>query len=203
MIDQMKKIDLNSPMAMITALMIKSFHINHPVAEYNPNVRKLRELANAVITGVTQLSERERLKWWSENQVPTQGIRYYGIAATMADPARPGTAEIAGNPLTSNKELYDYSSLLTSYRGLTDVCGNQLNDSQVASFKERFWPELHPGLNSTLLGVAGTDHWGLALRVVNETRGGKKYNPYPREAMLKALATTIVLDSSKQDKILP
>ena len=52
----------------------------------------------------------------------------------------------------------------------------------------------HPyrALDATLLGVLGVHHWGLTLAEVNPTTDGS--NPFPRTALLKALAAQVALD---------
>ena len=75
---------------------------------------------------------------------------------------------------------------------------------KVAVGRARFWPQLTallepagPGAvpEARFLGVLGTHHWGLTLPAVNRSRDGS-VNPFPRTALLKAIAAQAATDLS-------
>ena len=190
-------VDVKSILSLLVKVGIETFELTHPVATYDLNIKRLRVLVDEVIMAVTQLSTQERLEWWSQNILPTDGINYYAVAATMVEPEYQTSAGY-------NNELYDDHMLNKNYKDIVRISEMRLNDSQVATYKARFWPEINlilnpsqPPMKTQFLGVLGTHHWGLALRVVNETAAGKvknPYNPFPRAALLKALASTVAKD---------
>ncbi len=80
--------------------------------------------------------------------------------------------------------------------------GLALNDSQVSVAQAAFPAGVlesinpaHKGLKTKFLGVAGTHHWGMALREVNKMKAGQ-VNGFPREALLRALAIQVMLDAN-------
>ena len=202
------RIDLNGPVSLVVQIFLHTLRLDHVSRDYNLNVLKGKKLIEAMVTGAKQLSKAERLKWWGKTVVPTEGIRYYSIAGTMVDPRETehDAADLAIFPKSYNTQLLDYPLLVNNYRGLRSVFGVKINDSQMSVNQVRFWPEiatkLNPAqkpMNHTFLALLGTDHWNLALRQVNVMKEGSlanPYNPFPREALLKAIATAVVTDMS-------
>ncbi len=202
------RIDLNGPVSLVVQVFFDTLQFDNPSKDYNLNVLKGKKLIEAVVTGAKQLSEVERLKWWGRTVIPTEGIRYYSVAGTMVDPqdGAPEAAELSSFPKSYNAQLLDYPMLVNNYRGMKGASGVKINDSQVSVNQLRFWPEIATKLNPaqkpmdhTFLALLGTDHWNLAIRQVNVAREGalaNPYNPFPREALIKSIATAIVIDSS-------
>jgi len=165
------------------------------VTGYSANIVKFKKLVQAVLEGVDDLTTPTRLAWWRSHALPTN-VRYLTLAATMSDPAAKGEADLVNSPVGFNPTAVDDQLLRNNYASFKAATGFALNDSQMALHKTIFWPgliaSLSPGgahLDTGFLGIAGTHHWGLALRIVNENADGS-VNPFPRAALLKALAYT-------------
>lgn len=173
---------------------------------YNINIIRFKALAEAVITGTSQLSTNDRIQWWKTHNIPID-IGYYSISGSMdykdSDLVNNKIGYNPGSPddktLTQGWEDYKNVALNTPYQGIS------LNDSQVATFKTHFWPHLIEALNpknaniqSTNLAILGTHHWGFALPVVNPVKkattlntGILEKNPFPRAELLKTIAITL------------
>jgi hypothetical protein len=195
-------LDFHAPLDLLHQFLVGAFHLNHSFADYNHNILSVKAFTSALLEAIPQMTRAARLEWWKTSKLPTRGIQYYAIAGTMvdADPSNPVSTTLAGSTVNFNQRLLDFSLVLSSYRDYRTASGVKVNDSQVAAHKVRFWPELHaqlhPGeapLAGTFLGVVGADHWGLALRVVNETKAGD-LNPFPRLTLLQALAAAVAMD---------
>ncbi len=185
----------------------ESFGLSHATffSEYSANIRKAKRLVAELMTGVRELTTASRLSWWRDpkNQLPTEGIRYLTLAAAMIDPKFETTIPLS---ISQNSSCYDSNSI--DYQLLRKNCedfrlasGIALNDSQVAIHKVHFWPELAALLNpyygehkldASWLGIVATHHWGLALEVVNRELEIK--NPFPREALAKAIAASVAYE---------
>ena len=195
-----------SPTLQSLTKVYESLGLDRPIHNYSENIRKFKVFIREIIDGANSLTTKSRLAWWSQHTIPTDGIVYYSLVASMPDPDEDPTAK----SLLSNQYTYDSKSpddlfLLSAQRGLHDSSGQALNDSQVVIYKSRFWPELAPLLNphqqpftSKFLGILGTHHWGLALTVVNKNRNGTT-NPFPRAALVKAIAAQVAMDVTNQD----
>jgi pimeloyl-ACP methyl ester carboxylesterase len=165
------------------------------VVDYNRNVTRLKTFINSVYIAITQLSTPARLKWWRENEIPTQCIRYLSINATLAEPDQTPYGQL----INSQNQLFelrtpDALTLQSGYRDFQKISQMAVNDSQVAAQRAMFWPELvaqlnpqNTGMQATHLATLGVSHWGLALRVVYQDRKGL-VNPMARRALLLALA---------------
>src|SRR6185437_6644882 len=125
---------------------------------------------------------------------------FLSITATMADPdAGQAESTFMANTRTFAANSPDDFFLIGGYKGMVASSdGITINDSQMVAYKSRFWPELAPLLNPAQapmngrwLGLVGTHHWGLALQVVNKPSDGRM-NPFPRTAMLEALALEVL-----------
>jgi hypothetical protein len=171
---------------------------------YNHNINCFRYFVDQLEESVKELSSAARLQWWKANALPTNPI-YYSITAAMANPKSPfpNEAHLFYNPLAYANGSFDDYNLLQDHLQYQRLSGVALNDSQVSVAQATFLPavisSLNPanaGLKTKFLGVAGTHHWGMALRQVNAMSGGGGANGFPREAMLSALATQIKLDSA-------
>jgi hypothetical protein len=168
---------------------------------YNDNVDRFRYFVSQLLGSVNELATSARLQWWKTHNVP-RDMTYYAITATMANPQIPAEKPLFVSALGYAGGSYDDISLLQNHLSYEKLPpGLALNDSQVSVAQAAFIPgviaSLNPanaGLHTKFLGVAGTHHWGMALREVNEMRSGTSINGYPRAAMLRALATQILLD---------
>ena len=170
-------------------------------------VLRTQVLLQNILVGVQQLSSEERTKWWKTNTIPSRGIKYYSIVAAQADPDRSEYEKQiylneSGYAQSQNLGLtMDDASLLGNHREYQAITGLSLNDSQVsiaqASFSnpiiQRINPQQKP-IVTRFLGIAGTHHWGLALQVVNPMKD-QRVNPFPRRALLQALAAQVTLDN--------
>ena len=170
---------------------------------FAPNVLRAQAAIDALVMAVEELSSEARLEWWAKNTLP-QSIRYYSLSGVNANPERGAFEKRLFNGVFGySNRSFDDLMLLQNARDYTAVSKVAVNDSQVSVPQTKFLPSViaqlnikNAGLKTADLGIASTHHWGLALRVVNEMRDGRQ-NPYPREALLKALAAKINLDSQK------
>jgi hypothetical protein len=215
-LDRMAKEKLSLEMATIMNLargiLLQSFHLGFRDLgqEYNENIRRWKVTVRAIAQAAPQLSTSHRIHWWNGHTIPTVAgdghrIQYYAVAGTMMEAeGLPGQLlALARNPLGFDYGTPDFGMLLPSYRQMRDGYGVKVNDSQVAAHQARFWPESAPLLNprqapydAHFLGVLGTHHWGLALRVVNRTKDGRT-NPFPREDLFLSLAATAAKDIAR------
>jgi hypothetical protein len=195
-------IDFSSPVKL-SAKMFALMGLKNPITTYRKNVARFKLLIGSIVKGVEQLRTVERKAWWKTHMVPTQGITYYSLAATMADPTRSTFERDLFLAPNGYSRSYDDKSLLQNHRDYARISGVVLNDSQVAVPQAMFLPQViasmnpkQPEMKIANLGVLGTHHWGAALQVVNVMKDGRT-NPFPREAVLKALAGQIAIDSAK------
>ncbi len=195
--------DIGSMLGLVKDIWLK-LNLNDFFTDYSVNIHRFLRLGKSILDAVNELTTSARLEWWRQHTVPTD-LSYYAIVATMADPdtAKMGAAN-ARSVVSYGVDTADYRTLLSGYRDFAKTTGLALNDSQVAVHKSMFWPELHARINPAqepmnikFLGVLGTHHWGLALRVVSEMKDGE-INPFPREDLLKAIATKIAWDIERQ-----
>lgn len=203
-IGKFARVDPRSSTGMIAKIW-SFYNLSSPLGDQYPvNVKHFKQILTDLVTAVPELSERDQLKWWSEHLVPTKGIKYYSIAATMGQ-----EAEFLQNPVGDIPGSLDEGILMDSYKQLvtmtktTNSVGFRLNDSQVPVHRARFWSEIHPLLNPaqekldvTFLGLVGTSHWGIALEAANPESSGKLH-PFPRRAMFKAMAAKIAMDQAQ------
>jgi pimeloyl-ACP methyl ester carboxylesterase len=166
---------------------------------YPKNVAAFKESLKSVMEAIDGLKTSSRLKWWRENTIPVNGIRYLSIAATMSD-----DSVLANSAFTTNPGSADDLMLKGSYLDFNSLSPVRINDSQVAVDKVRFWPQIAQSLNpkqqpyeSSFLGVLGTHHWGLALPFANPQKDGS-INPFPRLALLKAISAYVADDMGFQ-----
>lgn len=199
------RVDPSSAAQIVMRFGFQSFDLRHPVRDYDRNVLRFKALARAAVDSVEELSSAKRSSWWRANVLPTHDIKYYAISATMLDDSGTGPEHaLATNATCYNPQLLDDDLLRSNYKHLRELTGVAVNDSQMLPYKVRFWNEVNtllnpaqPPLDATYLGVLGTHHWGLALRVINEAKPDKvrvPYNPFPRAALLEALAAMVAQD---------
>jgi len=180
--------------------------LNHMVTEYHDNIRRAKILVQEALTGAGQLSTAERMAWWQDRSLSLPvSPYYYSLTAAVADPDSSAVEKAAfDNPLTYANRSFEDMFLMQTGRDYTKASGVKLNDSQVAVPQAMFLPNVISNTNGNLgplktqfLGTLGTHHWGAALRIVFEMRDGRT-SPYPRTAMLKALAAKVILDNQQQ-----
>lgn len=176
--------------------------IQHPVSDFGNNVRRFQAFLDSVLEGVGTLTTTARLNWWGTHSVPTS-VHYYSITGAMANPEASEIDKKAFSTPIGYNNTFDDISLLQNRLDYEGISGITLNDSQVSVAQAMILPnaaaKLNPanaGMNDSFLGTVGTHHWGLALRIVNAMKDGRM-NPFPREALLKALAAKVALDQEK------
>ena len=195
------RLDPRAPIA-IGSRMVEKLGLLNPFRDYNLNIDRFRYFVDQLLASVNELTSRSRKEWWSKNELP-QSTTYYAITAAMANPdASPLEEFMFLNPLSYAGQSFDDVTLLQNridYEVLSNV---SLNDSQVsvvqAAFPQKIIASLNAknaGLKTKFLGIAGTHHWGMALREVNRKIVGQSVNGFPREAMLRALAIQVMIDN--------
>jgi len=215
----LEQIRVSAPGVRSTAHFIKEFAWEHykllrrpritglEKSEHFKNVQRFKTMVAKMTDGVGALTTRARLDWWRTHTLPA-GISLYAIGGTMADAARPeranrplfdgrGVSLLAKDPMTTFVDSLDFQSLRGSYYQMVAAAGGEVNDSQVPLQRIRFWTRLNkrlnprgPDLPAYYLGTLGQDHWGLAFPVAVEQHNHKA-NPFPRVALMKAIATFI------------
>jgi hypothetical protein len=182
--------------------------LSSPSAGHCANVERFKMTARKIIAGAETLTTKARLDWWKkpENALPP-GPRYFALTGTMGDAT---TADkpwaIATNPIAYDTGSIDFRSLRGNYYDMLAASGgDQLQDSQVAVQRGRFWPMLHdpsvPGatpfnpsqapIHTYFMGTVGVHHWGLAFPRAFSSQDGLEANPFPRTTLLKAIATFV------------
>lgn len=191
----------------IVKSMVGQLGLDHPAADYNKNIERFRYFTGALLASTKELTSDARNEWWKTHEIP-KNPTYYSIPAAMANPdgkdAPALEKQLFQNPLSYGNGSYDDISLLGNRKEYERICGTKMNDSQVSVTQATFLPKVIEGLNSKnddiktkFLGVAGTHHWGMALREVNKMKGGQT-NGFPREALLQSLAEQILQDQGYQ-----
>jgi hypothetical protein len=194
--------DPRSPLS-IAFKMWQKLGLEHPKRDYNLNIERFNYFVDQLLASVYELTTTSRIEWWTNHDIPLNPV-YYAIPGTMANPEAGGLqVTLFENPLSyGGRDNYDDNSLLQNTLDYAKMSGISLNDSQVSVAQAAFLPNViaslrasNAGVKTKFLGVAGTHHWGMALRVVNKNllTGGR--NGFPREAMLRALATQVMLDN--------
>lgn len=201
-VKSMLAVDPRSPIGIVRQMWgelgLKKFN-----SEYDLNIVRFKYFVKTLMTSVEELTTRSRVNWWKTHVLP-KNVIYYAVTAAMANPDN-GAFEttLFNTPLNYGQGSYDDISLLQNRIDYQSISGLALNDSQVsvteASFAPQIIASLNPanaGLKTKFLGIAGTHHWGMALRDVNKMFGSTNHsNGFPREAMLRALAIQILNDN--------
>jgi hypothetical protein len=177
---------------------VTNFNISLSDEAHLMNVRRWKKFVSRILAGTAELTTEARLDWWATHTVPTH-VKYYAITASLTGKeTAPRNGEATGVMLGS----IDYSTNLGGYNDYISAGGSTLNDGQVGVHQARFWPQLATFLNpqqgafeAEFLGTFRTHHWGLALRT---GMGGT--NPFPRAALLKALAAKIARDVQQSEE---
>lgn len=196
------QVDPRSPLVIIARMWVELGLLN-PIKwglNYNQNIERFRFFIRELLAAVTELGTDARVRWWQSATLPT-GPTYYALGAAMATPKGPDPEpRLFKNKQAYGNGSYDDVGLLQNRLDYERISGVALNDSQVSVAQAAFLPAVigaanpaNSGLRTSFLGIAGTHHWGLALREVNKMWLGQK-NGYPREALLRALAGQIIVD---------
>jgi pimeloyl-ACP methyl ester carboxylesterase len=183
-----------------------SLGLSKPISDFGNNVRRFQSVVDAALSGVDSLTSKSRQAWWSTRTLP-KSVTYYSMTAAMANPeANDLEKSIFDGAFGYSKRSYDDLMLLQNRLDYESLGKISLNDSQVSVAQAMFLPEaaaaLNPansGLKTQMLGTLGTHHWGLALRIVNAMKDGRT-NPFPREALLKALAAKVASDAKSSSR---
>jgi pimeloyl-ACP methyl ester carboxylesterase len=178
-----------------------SLGLSKPISDFDKNVRRFQAVVDAALGGVDSLTSKSRQAWWTIRTLP-KNVTYYSVTAAMANPeASSLEMSIFDGAYGYSKRSYDDLMLLQNRLDYESLSKVSLNDSQVSVAQAMFLPEAAAALNSAntglktqMLGTFGTHHWGLALRIVNAMKDGRT-NPFPREALLKALAAKVASDA--------
>jgi hypothetical protein len=166
-------------------------------------IQRLKNLVNAALVGIDQLRTDERIKWWKSANLP-ESLTYYGLTAIMPNPA---DSELSNLMFNSNvafaRGSFEDQFLLKGRNDYYVASGVRANDSQVAIPQAMFLPNaIHtlnpalPPLKTQFLGTIGTHHWGAALEIVFAMKQGQT-NPFPRAALMKAMAAKVAFDLQK------
>ena len=197
-LQNLAKVDPRAPVGIFLA-MWKELGLTHYNVEYNRNIDRFRKFVDELLLAVRELSGDARVRWFRANQLP-KNVTYYALPAAMAyPPSNEAEKELFKNPFAYGSGSQDDVMLSQNRKDYETLSGGlALNDSQVSVAQASFPPGVleslgHPGLKTKFLGVAGTHHWGVALREVNKMRGGQQ-NGFPREALLRAIAVQVLLD---------
>jgi hypothetical protein len=179
------------------------------------NIESFKQSVSAIIAGASSLTTSEREEWWATHVVPTD-VKYFALTGTMGDATAKGkTWELATNDVAFDNGSVDFRSLRGNYYDFLAASGGvQVQDSQVAVQRGRFWPELkfnrkQGTIESYFMGTMGTHHWGLAFPRAFSSDDGQNCdmgdditghvqnalvscgNPYPRTLLLKSIATFV------------
>lgn len=167
------------------------------------SIQKAKNLINAALVGVDQLRTEQRLDWWKTADLP-DSVTYYGLTAIMPNPQ---DSELSQQMFKSDVAFaqgsFEDQFLMKGRNDYLKASSLKANDSQVAIPQAMFLPNVIHSINPSLpplktqfLGTIGTHHWGAALKIVFDMQGGKT-NPFPREALLKAMAEKVALDQMR------
>lgn len=178
--------------------------LDKPIADYSNNVKRFKHFLAEILLAVDQLRTEKRMDWWKTHTVPSSLV-YYSMPAIMPDPMKSELQKDMWDRSLGFNDTIDDQMLQNNRREYERLSGVSLNDSQVSVAQASFLPSVlsslnsaQPALKTQFLGMLGTHHWGLALGVVNKmktrTDGRTDRNPFPREALLEALAVKAAAD---------
>jgi hypothetical protein len=204
------KVDINASIAQGMGLLNEAFGARN----YNSNILRFKVLVDETILAAQDLTTAARLTWWRTHLIPSRGIKYYNVSATMADSdrnliingvvLRPNEQAKLLTRFSYNTDSVDFSKLLGSYNSLKGLGDLINNDSQVSLHKSIFHPKLAPILNpqqqefqSEVLGLFHTHHWGLTLKTVTQIQASglnDTEEPFPRKSLLEAMITALASD---------
>ena len=160
---------------------LKNKNIYTTLKGVNHFIKYFATYFRAAWDGITELSTPSRIAWFKKYGygLPST-INYYTLIGFLA----PESNDENSLYQTGINKGYNISSdqkfLNNSYKDLVAVgnddgiglafSGTEINDSQVDWHKTVLWPELTKSLtgvdvNTKILGIAKTHHWGLALPV--------------------------------------
>ncbi len=172
--------------------------------EIENEVLRMKHLFSGVLSSTKDLSTNERIKWWTEHAIP-KDVNYFSIVGLMDKgdssliKAKIGF-DYSPDTLIMLRNYADYSQVGTRYKRFVSSFyrGGFLNDGQVSIEKATLWPDLvaglnpmNEGINSELLAIIGTHHWGLAMPFVIPKMNKNKLGPVPRANLLKGTIMSI------------
>ncbi|MCP4136391.1 MAG: hypothetical protein GY754_35800 [bacterium] len=165
---------------------------------YSENIVRLKLLTNKVVSGIHTLTNQGRIEWWKNNIIPSD-VKIFSLTGSMPDVTIPGEgfSDLISFPYYG-ANMADYQVMLRDgYYGVFGSTGVELNDSQITTYRARFWPTLGPVINPDqeivrhyFLGCFGTHHWGFSFPFGLES-GDQKENPFPRSIFFKSIAAYV------------
>ena len=174
-------------------------NLSAPGTEYCQNIERFKKTATQIIKGVETLTSQSRIDWFHTHTLPA-GIKYFAVTGTMGDATPEGAQPnvLVKTPVANDPRSVDFRSLRGNYYDLLGSSGTQLQDSQVAVPRGRFWGEVNQALNPNqapmktyFMGTVGIHHWGLSFPRAFATHDGLESNPFPRSIFLKSIATFV------------
>lgn len=198
-VKNLSKVDPRAPIGIFLQ-MWEELGLNKYNDDYSRNIDRFRHFVNELLASVHEIATDARVAWFSTHELP-KNVTYYGLGAAMADPgANDLEKQLFANPFAYGSGSQDDVMLTQNRKDYVKLSnGLALNDSQVSVIQSSFPPGVIESLNpanarlkTRFLGVAGTHHWGMALREVNKMRAGQ-VNGFPREALLKAISIQVLL----------
>lgn len=200
-IRNLAKVDPRVPIGIFLQ-MWDELGLNSYNDDYSRNIDRFRHFVNELLASVHEIATDARVKWFNTHELP-KNATYYALTAAMADPgANALEKQLYANPYAYGSGSQDDIMLTQNRRDYVRLSnGLALNDSQMGVIQSSFPAGVIESLNSSnsglktkFLGIAGTHHWGIALREVNKMRAGQ-VNGFPREALLKAISIQVLLDN--------
>jgi hypothetical protein len=192
--EKVGEMDLRPILRMAADIAFENIKLKTPLVEFNRNVRRFQLLVREALGAAESLTSDRRQIWWRENVLPSQGIKYYNIGASMIVS---GEEANAYSHYTYNRRSPDYFNLLQGFTDFSEKLGFPMNDSQVSLERALLWPPLNKILNAHqepievhTLAVFQTHHWGIALEQVTNMKD-RSLDPFPRETMLSSLVQSI------------
>lgn len=184
---------------LITKILFSdAVRLDQPVSDYCGNVTRFRTMVREVQEGLDTLTTEDRVAWWQTHTLPAK-MKFFSITGTMGDrtPGEGSAWAHVSNTIAYNPGSIDFKSLRGNFYDLVDSGGVELNDSQVAVQRGRFWPRLMPVMNPAqarvntyFMGVLGEHHWGFAFPEAVAMRESNK-NPFPRTTLMRAMGAFV------------
>jgi hypothetical protein len=195
------KVDINASINQGISMLKSAFG----GLNYNSNIKQFQVLIKETIDAASDLSTASRLVWWSTHTIPTEGIKYYSVSATMMGAAdAPTVIDKETSKFSYNLSTVDYKNLYGSYSTFLSLGKNfDNNDSQVSLHKSTFLPQIAKALNpaqgeyqAKALALFHTHHWGLTLRSVTQVKAGagEQTEPFPRLILLESSLAAMFAD---------
>ncbi|MGZ3744567.1 MAG: hypothetical protein ACXWRA_12235, partial [Pseudobdellovibrionaceae bacterium] len=195
------KVDINASITQGIELLKNGFG----GLNYNSNIKQFKILVKETVDAAGDISTASRLVWWSTHTIPTEGIKYYSVSATMMGGTdAPTLINKEISKFSYNLSTVDYKNLYGSYSSFLSLGQNfDNNDSQVSLYKSTFHPQIAKEMNPSqeeyqakALALFHTHHWGLTLRSVTQVKAGagEQTEPFPRLFLLESALSAMITD---------